>query len=358
MDKILIITLYGDYNFGNKLQNYALLITLKKLKFYPETAIVRYRNSNVLKNVKIIIGDAIKQLFEGKKKYFRRKLFKDFNKTYIIYKKRRVNTNYIRKKKIKKYSYLVYGSDQIWNPSCFGDSDLFLGYMGDNITNIAYSASFGVSSLPKHLIKKYSNGLLNFKYISVREDDGEKIVKEYTKRKDVKVLVDPTMLLTTNEWDVLSKKPDKLKTNKYILNYFLGNLSGEGKSEIERIALENNCEIINLMDKRDKLYVSGPSEFLYLEKNAFLICTDSFHSCVFAILFNRPFIVFERKQEGLENMNSRIDTLLNKFKLKNRKFEGKITKENLDHNYSEAYKILEVERKKSDKFLRKALNIN
>ena len=56
-------------------------------------------------------------------------------------------------------------------------------------------------------------------------------------------------------------------------------------------------------------------------------------------------------------MNSRLATLISKFKLKNRKFEGEITKENLNHDYSEAYKILEEERKKSKKFLEKALDI-
>ena len=56
-------------------------------------------------------------------------------------------------------------------------------------------------------------------------------------------------------------------------------------------------------------------------------------------------------------MNSRIETLLEKFKLKNRKFTGKITKQNLEHNYEEAYKILEYERKKAIKFLTNALEI-
>ena len=57
-------------------------------------------------------------------------------------------------------------------------------------------------------------------------------------------------------------------------------------------------------------------------------------------------------------MNSRIDTLIDKFKLKNRRYNGKkITKENLEHNYTEAYKILEEERKKSKDFLEKALDI-
>ena len=57
-------------------------------------------------------------------------------------------------------------------------------------------------------------------------------------------------------------------------------------------------------------------------------------------------------------MSSRLDTLLKKFELKNRKFNGeRITNENLNHDYSEAYKILEVEREKSKKFLEKALDI-
>ena len=57
-------------------------------------------------------------------------------------------------------------------------------------------------------------------------------------------------------------------------------------------------------------------------------------------------------------MNSRIDTLLSKFKLEDRRFNGKeITEDNLKHDYTEAYKILEKERKKSKDFLEKALDI-
>ena len=56
-------------------------------------------------------------------------------------------------------------------------------------------------------------------------------------------------------------------------------------------------------------------------------------------------------------MNSRIETLLTKFELTNRKFEGKLTKENLNYNYKRAYEILENEKKKSINFLKKALEI-
>ena len=162
------------------------------------------------------------------------------------------------------------------------------------------------------------------------------------------------MLLTNDEWSKLAKRPKQLTTDKYILNYFLGELSEQRKSEIERIARENDCEIINILDKNGPFYETGPSEFLYLEQNAFLICTDSFHSSVFSILFNRPFIVFNREDIN-KSMNSRIDTLINTFKLTNRNYEGRITEDNLNHDYSEAFKILDMKRMEAKEYLRNAL---
>ena len=147
----------------------------------------------------------------------------------------------------------------------------------------------------------------------------------------------------------------KLEKKKYILNYFLGNLSEKRKKEISRIAKENNCKIINILDKNDNFYSCGPSEFLYLEKNAFLICTDSFHSTVFSILFNRPFIVFDREDSEVK-MSSRLETLLNKFGLKNQWFDKKIKNEQLDCDYSQVPQILKEERLKAKKFINEALN--
>ena len=165
------------------------------------------------------------------------------------------------------------------------------------------------------------------------------------------------MLLNVDEWDKVSEKPKQLHSNmekKYILNYFLGNLKEEWKKEIERIAIENDCEIINILDKKSDFYSTGPSEFLYLEKNAFMICTDSFHSSVFAIIYDTPFIVFER-EDAHASMSSRLDTLLKKFKLENRKFNGKITNDLLIDEFIHTKEILENERKKSINFLKNAL---
>ena len=170
-------------------------------------------------------------------------------------------------------------------------------------------------------------------------------------RKDAEVLIDPTMLLAAEEWDKIAKKPEQVP-KKYILNYFLGNLTDNRKEAIEKLAKERNCEIINILDKNGLFYNTGPSEFLYLEKHAELVCTDTFHSCVFAIIFNRPFVVFDRIEPGVEKMNSRIETLLRKFNLKEHAYNNEITDKCFKHNYTEAYKILEAEKKKSVAFLR------
>ena len=348
--KIGLVTIIGNDNYGNRLQNFAI--------------------QKYLCNKGIIVETLPNEMFSNeKKKYFFRKIkYINFKGTFSDCSERKKkflefnkNINFSNKK-ITAYSgdfgydYYIVGSDQVWNYSAGRLRDVDLLKMIPPKKRISLSASFGTSFIPSACEYNVSNEMKKFKSISVREEKGKEIVEKLTGRNDIEVLIDPTMLLSPAEWDIVLKKPTQLKSNKYILNYFLGDLSSERSEKIEKIAKENNCEIINLLDKNSKFYESGPSEFLYLEKNAFLICTDSFHSCVFAILYNRPFVVFEREQKGIEEMNSRLDTLINKFQLKNRKFEGEITSVNLTHDYSNAYKILEIERKKMNIFLEKSLS--
>ena len=356
MSKIGILTINDNQNYGNRLQNYAVQQTLKKNNIKVET-INNQKDIIEINLLKEKIKNIIKMLL-NLKKYKRHNCFMEFNKN-IRYSKTYIDENHVPVDLNDKYNFFFTGSDQVWNPNFGRMSDIDFLTFADTKKRNSFSASFGISEIPENMKKYYKEKLNGLNYISVRENRGKEIIKELTGRTDVEVLVDPTMLLTPEEWDKVSKKPkqiEKFNGKKYILNYFLGNLSEERKKEIARIAKENDCEIINILDKKNPFYATGPSEFLWLEKNAFLICTDSFHSCVFAILYNRPFVIFDREDSN-EKMNSRLDTLINKFHLKNRKFEGKITEENLNHDYTEAYEILEIERAKSDLFLRKALEI-
>lgn len=347
--KIGIITIIDSYNYGNRLQNYAVQHYIN----YNKVVTIDNNSNYILEIFKRL--KRFKIYIDPKNERERYKNFVLFNKNINFSKKVYFRNSNLRT--LNKFDFLVVGSDQVWNPTFGRLKDLELLSFADNDKRIAFSASFGIDNIPDDMKLKVGVELKKFKAISVREDRGKEIVEELTGRKDVEVLVDPTMLLTVDEWDKISKKPKMLKSKKYILNYFLGDLSSDRKKEIERVAKENGCDIINMLDKNSKFYGCGPSEFLYLEKNAFLICTDSFHSCVFSILYNRPFIVFDRVDKNMANMNSRIETLMKKFKLKNRNFTGKITKDNLIHNYDDAYKILKKERIKAEKFIKNALDI-
>lgn len=357
MKKIGIITLYGNDNYGNKLQNLAVQVVCEELGYSTVTIKNAYGLNNKYTGIKRIkkyfgyVYHSFKKFVLCNKKRLRN--FKKFNKN-INYTKKLFTIYNISNLKCE---YYIVGSDQVWKPTYGRLSDMDLLKFADNNKKISFAASFGIDELPQSYEKKAATELKKFKNISVREEAGKKIIEKITGRKDVEVLVDPTMLLTIEKWNQFSKKPVNFKSKKYILNYFLGNLSVDKEAEIKRIANENNCEIINLLDKNSPFYMCGPSEFLYLEKNAFLICTDSFHSSVFAFLYNKPFVIFEREQSGMDNMWSRMDTFLNKFKLKDRKYNGKnITQENLKNDYTASYEILVQERKKAIEYLKKSLN--
>lgn len=352
--KIGILSLYGNFNYGNKLQVYATQQVCSKLGY--KTEIIKNSNEKEIKSlVKIIIikiKRAIRQIFP--KTQYKNNGFKEFEKnlntTYKYYYSDDKNTSLY-----KKYDYFIVGSDQVWNPNFGLKGNLEFLEFAKEKTTIAFSASFGIEEIPEKMKKKYIEGINNIKHISVRENAGKKIIEKLTKRKDTKVLVDPTMLLSKEEWKKISKKPNNLQNEKFILNYFLGDLSKERKKTINEFAQKMGYKVINILDDKDPFYESGPSEFIYLEEHAELICTDSFHSCVFGILMETPFLVFDREDKN-ENMNSRIDTLLSKFELEDRRFDGKINDTKLKINYSKVYKILKEEQQKSLNFLKESLN--
>lgn len=350
MKKALLFTIYANNNFGNKLQNYATQKILNKNGYNCDTIIIPFEK-NIFQKIKSMVKTMlISYGIHFVKVTKRTKNFKKFDKL--------IKKIYSKDVNINDYDIIVIGSDQIWNPND-GQSNNCVKYLNNlrdkhnNLKYISISSSISSDSIPKEKEDMYKKNFLSVKNISVREDKGKQLIEKLTKRDDIEVLIDPTMMLTSDEWDEVSIKPSKLKEGKYILNYFLGEISKERKKEIERIAKENDCYIINILDKKDPFYECGPSEFLYLEKNAFLVCTDSFHSSVFAILYNTPFIIFEREQKNIKSMNSRIDTLLSKFGLENQKFQNKINDFKVDYNV--AMNVLSKERKKMQQFIKNAL---
>ena len=147
-------------------------------------------------------------------------------------------------------------------------------------------------------------------------------------------------------FNCLNSKPS------YILCYFLGGIS-KYKLKIEEYAKQNKIKIIDILDKESEYYKSGPQEFIYLIRKATIILTDSFHGCVFSIIFNKDFLCFERDNQK-KKMNSRVVTLLNTFNLNNMMFDKEIVINKYD--YKKVNSILESEKIKFYKYLQNILN--
>lgn len=352
--KIGVITINDFNNYGNRLQCYAVQHYLKNIGYIVENIYNVYNRNGM-------IIDSGKRLIRLLRDFPRRRIlatrnqnFFEFNK-YIDFSEECIINGRFNKDLNNRYDFFITGSDQVWNPYDSGRSEVDFLTFANEKKRISFSASIGVESLPDNVIEKYKQYLKNYKGISVREETAKKIVEDLTDRKDIEVLVDPTMLLTTEEWKKISQKPNLTYHSKYILCYFLGGV-GEKEDVIKSIAQKYSCEIIDIYDKNSVFYTCGPQHFLELEKNAFLICTDSFHSVVFSFLFNRPFIVFDRENTKI-NMNSRIETFLSKFGLQQNKYiAGQDVDRYLNWDYSEGYKILEQEREKAWQFFVHALS--
>lgn len=367
--KVGIVTIYDLDNYGNRLQNYATVQYLKKMGFEAETLIINQKSikksirkiAELLRlkkktalhwNVKQESDEYIKTLSELQ--LGRYDLFKEFSYRYCNVEKASYWKEFPEKLN-KQYDYFITGSDQVWNPLIGQAVDWEFLSFAKSSKNISWSASFGISEIPDKYKQRFKDYLMNIDNISVRETAGVDIVNSLAGKK-AELLIDPTMMISADEWRKLAKMPDIKVPDKYILSFFLGEQDEERRRQIKLLADKNGCEVINLLDKEcDVLYKTGPAEFIYLIGNSSLICTDSFHACVFSILMDKPFYVFNRKGIG-NNMNSRIVNLLSKFELTDRRFnESILDNANIEHNYERAYEILQVERRKAHGFLVESL---
>lgn len=358
MKKVALYTIQS-INYGNRLQNYASQEVIKSLGY----DVVTLRNSPKGSEIKLqlelrpylYILKPILPIISYLKTYIFGFFNKDKNNNYRLFNKKiKFTSDYIGvegySKDLKKYDVIVAGSDQIWNTEfSFVSKNSFFPF--EHSCKISFSSSFGIENIPDDLEIKKS--LKEFKKISVREEAGAKIIKNFI-GEDVEVLVDPTMLLSVEEWKKVSKKPKNFNKKLYVLTYFLSPKSDKAFEQLNKLK-EEGLQVYELFDNSNTVTrCAGPSEFLYLIENASIILTDSFHACIFSFLYNKPFLVYDRNKKG-NTMNSRLNTLLKKFKIE-RKYEKSGLKNDIwEHEYTEGYEILKEERKKAINFLKKAL---
>ncbi len=359
--KIGIVTIVDNTNYGNRLQNYAIyhvlrkkihcsavtLVSCEEKAFYNGAYVVWLKNQ-IVKRLCVFPTLAEKRFGNTVTRWAN---FQNWSK--LIPTKYFYSQSSLPKSLNEQYDFFIAGSDQIWNYhfSSHKFEDYFLKF-ADNQKRHAISASLGVDFLPEEWKDTYKDELSKFENISVREEAGQAIIKELL-GSDVPVLIDPTMMLTKDEWLAVSRKPRVDCTKPYVLKYYLGD---EVESEkIDVWANENGYEVYELLNKDiPELYSAGPGEFISLIGNAALVCSDSFHCIVFSIIFFRPFLVYARQGSG-NYMASRLDTLLKKFSFENRWKHLAAPENYLKCDYSEVPERLEKERQKFMDYLSNVL---
>lgn len=355
MSKVGIVTIYDNKpNYGNRLQNYASIQLFKQLGFDVCTLVAEEQQDLRKIRIKSVINRlAFEKLSNSQAKWIQLLEFRKFGNKYLNPSFELLDGTL----NINDYSYFAVGSDQVWNPEWyFGiKKEAFLLTFANQRQKICMAPSFGVENLPAEWEEWFSDNLKTFPSISVREEQGAKIIEKLTSKKAT-VVLDPTLMLTCEQWEKIKKRPKKINTNKkYILTYFLGGIDEKEEKVIKELEDNIGASTYKLMDNSQPNVLScGPCEFLYLIENAELILTDSFHACVFSFLFNKSFLVFDRNGTNV-NMNSRLTTLLSKFKLERKYFNSGLENDIWEHDYTEGYRQLEIERKKSFDFLENAL---
>lgn len=371
MKTIGIVTIDDYINYGNRLQNYALTKLLEAEGF----RVINGIRVNTKQDYVICSPGIIKMLAKilvpyrlikdritpkpGKRSGLleqREAGFVEFTNQYTSVLPPVVAPNHRKAMQIfNQYGIdcFVAGSDQVWNPVFAGLAYEFLTFAPQN-KRLSFAASIGVENVPAEKEKQYKKYFKEMKYISVREQRAVEIIKGLTGR-DADLTLDPTLLLEAEQWKEAVKKPDIALENRYICTYFLG----EVPEAVERFAHEKRLTIyaLNSQDSPE-LFTLDPSEFLYIIQNASYILTDSFHAVAFSIKFNKEFYVFDRKQDGVINMFSRIETITKRFGLENRiQNRDRIVEQAQINNWNEIEDELAAEKKRSIGKLLEAMGI-
>lgn len=219
----------------------------------------------------------------------------------------------------RDYGAVVVGSDQMWLPQGLPTNYYNLQFVVPGVRRVSYSTSFGVSSVPWYQRSRTSDYLRKIDFLSVREDSGAAICREIG-GVEAKVVVDPTLLLTSDQWAEIIPNSATMRSS-YIFCYFLGAnpLCREEARTLSRatglpIIVLRHCDETIPSDESfgdEAPYDVDPAGFVNLIRNASYVLTDSFHATVFSAIHHKRFATFYRfAQSDKQSRNSRIDSLL------------------------------------------------
>ena len=354
-------------NYGSYLQAYALQQVVQRLGYNnaiidDERFVYPYGNPTDLYKRTLPLNKRIKFFIKqwllrpNNRKLQIERQYKKFRRKHLV-----IDNSYKRVEELnQRYDVFIAGSDQIWAPT----KEVFKPfYYLDFATKkrISYAASINSDHYPEEYIEPVSELLKDFSHISVREEAGKGLLKSFV-QKEIEVTLDPTLLLTSKEWQSIADK--RKSKSSFILCYLLS--FNETYLQFARsFAKQKNLPLYFFSNNEqysqyaDVMLASGPSQFVSAFRDASFVLTDSFHGTIFSILHEKEFITFKRFKgaEG-SNQNERLNNLFSITGIEGRFFDEQELFESpiMPIDYEAVNKSLDKWREKSVNYLRKALS--
>ncbi len=291
--KILILTLNDLNNYGNRLQNFALQYSIKKVGGNSRTLWHSCFDNNglffrgFLKESYFNLRMALTPFKAESKARFKRLQLNRLIKKEKTYCRQRLNSLSSR------YDKVIVGSDQIWNFNFINQKwSLCLDRCFDGLKRFSYAGSCG-SKVPNGTdLNTLFSGLENFENQSFREIS---IFNEYAKKHSgecCSLNIDPTLLLSECEWETAYSLGRSNVPSHSCFAYLLGKVDPEIQKHIDdkiRASFPSICYHKDIFKGADGCQTAR--EFLDQIRNAELIITNSFHASVFSALFHKKLIL-------------------------------------------------------------------
>lgn len=377
--KIGILTLPLHTNYGGNLQAYALMSVLKEM---GHDACLINRRSTRIPRWKLPLAIVKRSLMKyglGKKAteiFVEAKLQREYSvisqytqpfinkhiqpQTKTVYTTRRLAGLAAR----QRFDAIIVGSDQVWRTAYTSNiEDYFLGFLkGNHTKRIAYAASFGTENweYSKEQEQNCAKHLKSFDAVAVRESTGVALCKKYFD-VDAQHVLDPTMLLDASRYLDLIRPLERTAKKEGVLVYILDE-TADKTAIIDEVAQVLDRPVFRVNAKTEDVNASLEERIAPPTENwikgfyeADFIITDSFHACVFAILFKKPFLVYGNRHRG----TARFESLLSMFDLKDRLVfsSGEIQPGSIQKgiDWQAVDTVLDEKRQMSREFLKRAL---
>lgn len=386
--KIGVLTQPLHHNYGGVLQAYALVTVLREM---GHEVVILNREYASEPSLKLYLWQTMSFLkcfyriyVKGDKKY---KLSNPLALTYyplasisvpplkvFINKELPLTKLLLLSSELSKYikrahlDAIIVGSDQVWRQAYSPKiTDYFLAFLPEDsgLRKIAYAASFGTEQhdILQESLPECQRGIKKFDALSVREHSGVEILEKEFGVSAQQVL-DPTLLLTASRYDHIIAMESENNKKTDLLSYILDtstdatSIKEDVKQSLKASTLIN-LKIYSGIEPEPNTVAPTLPAWLNAFKHTRFVATDSFHGCVFSIIYRKPFVAIANAERGSDRFTSLLDSIGLSYRLVHSYDEYQQKKAILLQpvDYTEVYQKLYKDKERSMDFLKRSLDV-